>query len=166
MPIYEFYCMDCHTIFNFFSRRINTEKRPNCPRCGRPELERKLSLFAISKGRKEEDSDEAFPDLDEARMERAFEALAGEMEGVDENNPKAMAQMMRKLYDATGLKLGPGVEEAIRRMEKGEDPERIEAEMGDILEEEVPFTSPGKGSLKNVRRHFLPPQVDETLYEL
>lgn len=158
--------MDCHTIFNFFSRRINTERHPDCPRCGRSELERKLSPFAISKGRKDDHHGDGLPAIDETRMERAFAALAGEMEAVDENNPKAMAQVMRKLYDATGLKLGPGVAEAIRRMERGEDPERIEAEMGDVLEEEVPFASPGKGGLKNVRRHFLPPKVDETLYEL
>ncbi|MCK4728291.1 MAG: zinc ribbon domain-containing protein, partial [Desulfobacterales bacterium] len=33
MPIYEFYCEDCNTIFNFFSRSVNTTKRPPCPRC-------------------------------------------------------------------------------------------------------------------------------------
>ena len=49
MPIYEFYCKDCHTIFNFFSRTVNTEKQPACPKCARPELERKMSVFAISR---------------------------------------------------------------------------------------------------------------------
>jgi hypothetical protein len=34
MPIYEFYCEDCHTIFNFFSKNVNTTKKPN----GRPAL--------------------------------------------------------------------------------------------------------------------------------
>jgi len=48
MPIYEFYCVDCHTVFNFFSRRIDTEKRPSCPRCGRPGLERRLQQFQQS----------------------------------------------------------------------------------------------------------------------
>ena len=41
---------------------------------------------------------------------------------------------MRKISDATGLSLGPQMEEALRRMEKGEDPERIEEEMGELLE--------------------------------
>ena len=40
MPIYEFYCPDCNTLFNFFSSRINTEKKPDCPKCGRKELDR------------------------------------------------------------------------------------------------------------------------------
>ncbi len=50
MPVYEFYCPDCHAIFNFFSRRVDTETQPACPRCGRPELGRQASLFAISRG--------------------------------------------------------------------------------------------------------------------
>lgn len=28
MPIYEFYCSDCHAIFNFLSRQMNISKRP------------------------------------------------------------------------------------------------------------------------------------------
>jgi hypothetical protein len=31
MPIYEFYCPDCNTIFNFFSRTINTSKKTPMP---------------------------------------------------------------------------------------------------------------------------------------
>jgi len=36
----------------------------------------------------------------------------------------------------TGLELGPGMNEALKRMEGGEDPDRIEAEMGNLLEDE------------------------------
>ncbi len=77
-----------------------------------------------------------------------------------------MAGLMRKLYDATGLQLGPGMEEAIRRMEAGEDPDQIEEEMGDLLEDEDPFSLSGKPDLKRLRSRLAPPQVDETLYEL
>jgi putative FmdB family regulatory protein len=35
MPIYEFYCPDCHTVFSFFSSRIDTAVRPACPQCGK-----------------------------------------------------------------------------------------------------------------------------------
>jgi putative regulatory protein, FmdB family len=165
MPIYEFYCTDCHTIFNFFSRRVNTEKRPSCPRCGRLELERQVSLFSISKGRKP-DSDDAMVDIDDERMERAMEALAGDAESIDENDPRTMARMMRKLYDATGLKLGPGIEEAIHRMEAGEDPNHVEEEMGDILENEDSFVPKSKTGLKDLYKRMRPPKVDETFYEL
>src|SRR5687767_1877380 len=139
MPIYEFYCSDCHRLFSFLSRRVETEKRPSCPRCARASLERRVSAFAISKGRAEPArpsgaTSDLPPGMDEERMARAMESLAGEAEGLDENNPRQAAQLMRKMFESTGLPMGGEVQEAIRRMESGEDPERVEAEMGDVLE--------------------------------
>jgi putative FmdB family regulatory protein len=160
MPVYEFYCADCHTVFNFLSRRVNTDKRPACPRCGRPELDRQVSLFAFSKGSKDEPV-EGMPDIDEGRLEKAMMGLAGEMEGMDENDPRQMARFMNRLKEATGINLGQGMEEAIRRMESGEDPEKIETEMGDIFDQEAPFSLAG---IRGMRRRIVPPSRDDTLY--
>lgn len=171
MPVYEFYCPDCHTLLNFFSRRVDTTSQPACPHCGRPDVPRQVSLFAISKGRAEggEDADLP-PGLDEAKMMRALDAMAGELEGVDENDPKQAAHLMRRLFDATGMKLGEGMAEAIRRMEAGEDPDQVEAELGDRLEQEDPFAGraggPSVSRLKDLRRGLLPPRRDETWYPL
>ncbi len=193
MPIYEFYCDRCHTIFNFFSRTINTTKRPKCPRCGRPRLERRVSRFAISKGRSESAPDQGGeeddlglpPGVDEARLERAFMELADEAEHLDEENPRQMATLMRKLFDKTGLPLGEAMQEAIRRMEAGEDPDQIEEDLGDRLEQEeeslfgegaevategklrgTPSGQQRKRTLRQLRNRLLPPKVDETLYDL
>lgn len=167
MPVYEFYCPDCHAIFNFFSRRVNTEKRPRCPRCDRPELERQVSRFAVSKGRFEADADNDMPDIDESRMERAMQALASEAQGLDENDPRQAARMMRKLSEAMGTDLGSGMEEAIRRMEAGEPMDQIEADMGDLLEAEDPVGGfETKRGSKSVRQSSPRPHVDHTLYEL
>ncbi|MDH3690279.1 MAG: zinc ribbon domain-containing protein [Gammaproteobacteria bacterium] len=167
MPIYEFYCADCHTVFNFFSRRVNTEKTPGCPKCDREKLERRVSMFSVSKGRKEGDEDDdPFAGMDEGEMEKAFMSMAGEMENIDEDDPKQIGRMMRKLYDATGLNVGPAMEEAIRRMESGDDPDQIEQDMGDVLENEDPFSVKPKARLQDLRRQYLPPKVDETLYDL
>lgn len=107
------------------------------------------------------------PDVDEARMEQAFASLASEMEGVNEDDPRQVGRIVRKLYDTTGMKLGGGMEEALRRMEAGEDPDAIEEELGDVLEGEDPFAELSKKpSADDLRRRFLPPRVDETLYEL
>ena len=140
MPVYEFYCPDCHAIFNFFSRRIDTETRPDCPRCGRPELGRQASLFAISRGQAEGGEGDDLPaGLDEEKLMNAFAAMAGELENLDQDDPKQAAQTMRKLFEATGMKLGDGMAEAIRRMEAGEDPDQIDADLGEILDQENPF---------------------------
>ena len=171
MPVYEFYCPDCHTIYNFFSRRVDTGTRPACPTCGRPDLARRASLFAISKGREGSAENPDLPSgMDEDRMMKALESMAGEIENVDEENPRQAAKMMRRLFDAAGMKLGDGMAEAIRRMEAGEDPDQIEAEMGDVLEQENPFAgSPVKSSLPHLnelRRELFPPRRDEAWYPL
>lgn len=163
MPVYEFYCSDCHTIFNFLSRRVNTEKRPACPRCGRPELDRQVSRFAVSRGHGEAAQEEEMPDLDEERMEKAMEALAGEMEGVNENDPRQMARFMRRFTEATGMDLGEGAEEAIRRLEAGEDPDRVEEEMGRLLDADTPFAREG---VRGLRRRLRAPERDDALYPL
>ncbi len=166
MPVYEFYCNDCHTIFNFLSRRVNTEKQPDCPRCGRAGLERQVSAFAVSKNRQEsEESIPGMPDMDDEKLERAMISLAGEMEGVDENDPRAMARFMRKLSDATGMKLGP-MEEAIRRLESGADPEQLEAEMGDLLADENMENLFTRQGLQGLKRKYIPPSHDDTLHIL
>ena len=96
MPIYEFYCAECHMVFNFYSRTINTDKRPLCPKCGRIKLSRQMSSFAVIRGAKE-DSDTGLPDIDESKLEKAMGALASEAEGIDEDDPRQAAKLMRKL---------------------------------------------------------------------
>jgi len=163
MPIYEFYCKKCNTIFNFFSGSVNTDKKPDCPGCRKVKLERRLSSFSTLKNKGENEANPAMPDLDESKMEKAMSLLAREAERLDENDPRQAANLMRKLSDMTGLNLGPGMEEALSRMEAGEDPEQIEADMGDLLEGEDPFDLKKKAgnSLKKA-----PPKVDEKLYYL
>ena len=163
MPIYEFYCDQCNTIFNFFSRSINTTKRPKCPRCKTVSLSRRMSSFAVT-GRAKEAGDMDDLPFDESKMEQAMQMLAGEAEKINEDDPRQAAQLMRKLTDMTGMEMGSGMEEALSRMEKGEDPEQIEAEMGDILENEDPFQLSGKKGARASRRQQ--PHRDETLYDL
>lgn len=168
MPIYEFYCPDCHRILSFLSRRIDTRKRPPCPRCGSGGLTRRAAAFAISKGRPEpaEGGDADMPDVDEERLAKAMESLAGEAEGLDEENPRQAAHLMRRLFDASGLPVGAGMDEALRRMEAGEDPDKIEEEMGDVLEADPFGAGAEKGSLAGLRKRLLPPEKDATLYEM
>jgi hypothetical protein len=50
-------------------------------------------------------------------------------------------------------------------MEAGEDPDKIEEEMGDLLESDEPGLSEG-GKLRRLSKRLKAPEVDETLYEL
>ena len=162
MPIYEFYCAECHMIFNFFSKSINTKKKPTCPKCGKLKLDRRISVFSTPKY-SSEDKGLPWPDLDESKVEKAMGLLEKEIGQVDENDPRQTANLMRKLSDMTGLDLGAGMEEAFQRMEAGEDPEKIEADMGEVLDADDLFALK-KNLIKESKKQA--PRVDEKLYDL
>jgi putative FmdB family regulatory protein len=165
MPIYEFFCADCNMVFHFLSRRPNSDKRPDCPRCGKPELQKMMSAFATIGKAKGSDGDDPFAGLDEAKMEQALAGLMREAEHVNEDDPRQMAQLMRKFAAKTGLDLGGPMEEAIARMEAGEDPDKIEQEMGDLMEGDEPFSLEAmKKKMQNGQKKR--PVHDEHLYEL
>jgi putative FmdB family regulatory protein len=139
MPIYEFACPKCRVIYSFLSKRVNPRRLPVCPKCGNRKLARQVSAFAALRGAKEatagsEEATGGGPDFDDPKVMRAMAELERDMEHMDESNPKQMARLMRKMQDA----LPPGsmpkeMATAIQRLEAGEDPEKIEADMGDIL---------------------------------
>ncbi len=164
MPIYEYYCPDCHTIFNFFARSLKTDRKPACPKCARPGLDRQFSVFAAIGRAKEKSPDGELP-IDDAKMERAMEQLAGEAEGMSENDPRQEARLMRRFAEMTGIEYGTSMNEAIRRLEAGEDMENVDAELGSELDgDEDPFSMPGQkaGGARGAR----PPARDSTLYDL
>ncbi len=163
MPIYEFYCIDCNTIFNFFSPSVNTNKKPKCPKCKVQTLTRQMSVFAFTGNASEESDMDDLP-FDESKMEKAMQMLAKEADNINEDDPRQAANLMRKLTDMTGMELGNGMQEAISRMEQGEDPDKIEAEMGDLMEGEDPFIIPGKKGKATSKRPA--PTRDDTLYDL
>ena len=169
MPIYEFYCPDCNTIYNFLSRSVS-DKVPPCPKCKTGNMNRKISLFAVTgKARERGESDEGMPDLpiDENKMEQAMNSLAAEAENLNEDNPRDAAQLMRKLSSMTGLEYGDTMEQALARMEAGEDPEKIEEDMGDMMNTDNPdelFLLPGKKGKKTGKKQQ--PNKDDTLYEM
>jgi putative FmdB family regulatory protein len=142
MPIYEFACPKCRRIFSFLSKRVNPARPPACPKCGNKKMSKQISRFATSKGLKEPSAPTGadapdgppMPDLDDPRVERAMMEMERDMEHLDENNPRHMAHMMKKMKDL----MPPGsmpkeLDTAIKRLEAGEDPEKIEADMGDFM---------------------------------
>lgn len=171
MPIYEFYCRDCHTVFSFFSASVDTAARPLCPRCGEVRLERKPSTFATL-SRTGDDSgadaeDAPFGDLDEERLEGAMESIMGELESAGESeDPRQMARLLRRFGEAAGMEPGPKMEELLGRLEAGEDPDALEDEMGDDLDGEEGledfFRARKQGRAARRRR----PRVDKELYFL
>jgi putative FmdB family regulatory protein len=142
MPIYEFACPKCRVIFNFLSKRMNPGHLPTCPKCGNKKMVKQVSRFAAPRGAKEPaadagaDDEGPMPEMDDPRMMRAMNELERDMEHIDENNPKHMAHVMRKMKDLLPAGALPKeLDVAIKRLEAGEDPEKIEEDMGDVLGE-------------------------------
>ena len=52
---------------------------------------------------------------------------------VDENDPRSIGRAMRKLAETSGESMDGEMEEVVRRLESGEDPEAIEDKMGDAF---------------------------------
>ena len=141
MPIYEFACPQCRRIFSFLSKRVNPDRLPVCPKCGNKKMSKQVSRFAMSRGLKEPvakgetaGDGPSMPDFDDPRVARAMAEMERDMEHLDENNPRHMAHMMKKVKAL----MPPGsipkeLDVAIKRLEAGEDPEKIEADMGDVM---------------------------------
>lgn len=141
MPIYEFACPKCRKIFSFLSKRVNPDHSPTCPKCGNKKLSKQMSRFAMVKGLAEPaaategaEGEEPMPDFDDPKVARVMNELERDMEHMDENNPKHMAHMMKKMKEVMPAGTMPKeMDEAIKRLEAGEDPEKIEEDMGDVL---------------------------------
>ena len=122
MPIYEFYCEPCHTIFNFLSRRVNTTATPPCPACTQP-LSRQVSAFAHLRSGSDAAggaADDGTPAVDEARMEQAMAAMGSEIDSLgDDTDPQQAASLMRRFAQASGMKFNDTVQEALSRMASG-----------------------------------------------
>ena len=86
MPIYEFYCATCNTVYNFLSRTIQPDKRPFCPHCKKLKLSKKDEIFGYaSQGAKERVRSSFILDaiaqaekitVTEAEMEERLESMA------------------------------------------------------------------------------------------
>jgi putative FmdB family regulatory protein len=153
MPIYEFACPKCRKIFSFLSKRTNPAQGPACPKCGSKDLTKEISRFAMIKGapapasegsaHPDEAGGPAMPDFDDPRVAKVMDELERDIDHLDENNPRHMAHMLRKMQQALPPDSVPKeMEVALRRLEAGEDPEKIEADMGDVLGD---WLGPGGG---------------------
>jgi hypothetical protein len=120
-------------------------------------------LFAAITGSTKDDAAaNPLKNIDEGKLEKAMMKLATEAEKMKDDDPRAAAKLMRQLSETTGMTLGDGFQEALQRLEAGEDPDKIDEEMGDILSAEDPLGDTRVGKRTQSRK----PLKDETLYDL
>lgn len=139
MPIHEFYSPDTNKIYSFYAKTLaQGQLLPQCPDDPKARMRKLLSGFAIGGGTREEPV-EAAPaggppgGMDDSRMAAAMGAMESEFANVDENDPRAMARMMRRMSDLTGERFDETMEEAVRKLEEGADPDSLEDQLGDAF---------------------------------
>ena len=130
---------DTGKIYSFFAHSPSyAEKTPNCPDGKKYKMEKVMSGFSIT-GKNEEpqevsgvggvdDPDDPFAGMDPNQAEKVMKELEGAMGGMDEDNPdpKQMGQLMRKMCEMTGESMDEPMEEVVRKLEEGADPDELE----------------------------------------
>jgi hypothetical protein len=134
MPIYEYYCPDNHRIYQFYAKTLAQGlTAPRCPDNPKFRMRKILSPFAVVGQASESPSLSGEPadTPGDERLEAAMGAMEREFSGVDENDPKAMGRMMRRMADLTGERMDGEMEEVVRKLEEGADPESFGEQLGD-----------------------------------
>ena len=93
------------------------EKAVHCAYCQSNNVRRRMTKVRIAKS-------------DASRMESAADDFSG-MEGI-EDDPKALARMMRKMGGEMGEDLPTEFNEVVDRLEAGQSPEEIESVLPDL----------------------------------
>ncbi len=112
MPTYDYRCDNCKSLVGIFLTYAEYgQKKVTCPNCGSPKLRRRIGRVRVARS-------------EEARLDSL--ADPSNFGDLDENDPKSMAKMMRRMSSEVGEDMGPEFDEAMERLEAGESPEEVE----------------------------------------
>ena len=180
MPIYEYYCPDNHKIYQFYAKTLAQGQRvPRCPDNPKLRMVKLISPFAVTGKAREAAGGApggaaADAAADDPRLEAAMSSMEREFANVDENDPRAMGRMMRRMAELTGEPVGGEMEEVVRKLEEGADPDSLEDSMGG-LEGEAEGPGPDAGTpeesgggppaKRRPRTRLQPPERDPGLYD-
>jgi putative FmdB family regulatory protein len=98
MPIYEFECRSCRRKTTALVMSRAREGDVRCKHCGAADLERLWSRFAS-------------PKSEDARLESLADPSS--LAGIDENDPRSVAQFMKKMGRELGEDVGDEFDQAI-----------------------------------------------------
>ena len=118
MPFYDYRCGECNRpVRLFFTYAEYDDASPLCTNCGSGNLGRVISRVAVATA-------------DESRLESLDTDRL--MAGLDEDDPRALGQAMRRMNREMGEDLGPEFDEVVERLESGQSPDSIEKAMPDL----------------------------------
>ncbi|MGH7316090.1 MAG: FmdB family zinc ribbon protein [Candidatus Rokuibacteriota bacterium] len=108
MPIYEYECQGCRRRVSLLIRTLSAAEAPRCPRCGSVALSRLMSRFATVKS-------------EDARLDSLSDPSG--FGDLDENDPRSVAQFVKKMGHEMGEDLGEDLDAAMdEAMAEGDGP--------------------------------------------
>ena len=125
MPGYDYRCGNCskHSVI-YQTYEEYGESAVECPHCNSQDMHRIIGRIRIAKS-------------EESRLEDLSDPSSwGDF---DEDDPKSMAKMMRKMGNELGEDMPAEFDEVVDRLEAGEDPESIEKDMPDLGGDDLGF---------------------------
>lgn len=164
MPFYEFYCDACHRVFNYYSKQINTDKSPDCPRCEKKSIQRLISNFSPLRDMVPLKDRGGFLTKNDPQAEYSKQFLNDELKKINTNNPRQMATVLKKLGDLTGNNLGSNMQKVLSQIEQGGNIEELQIELESILTKYEETTETEFGTHQS--KTNLPPAIDEEVYDL
>lgn len=118
MPRYDYRCQDCRKRSVIFQSYDEYGVKPvACPHCGGARLQRIIGRVRFARS-------------EESRLDSLTDP--SEWGDIDEEDPRSMARMMRKMGRELGEDMPPEFDEVVDRLEAGESPEDIEDSMPDL----------------------------------
>jgi len=118
MPMYDYRCHECgkrssvYQSYQEYGRDV-----VKCPHCGSQNLERLIQRVRFARS-------------EESRLDALGDP--SDWGDLDESDPRAMAQMMRKMSSELGEEMPPEFDEVVDRLEAGESPDEIESSLPDL----------------------------------
>ncbi len=118
MPTYDFICNSCTKRFDIFLTFNEYGKVPvHCTHCNSADVRRRMTKVRIAK-----------------TQDQRYESMANEFESFDglDGDPRALGEMMKKMGREAGDDLPAEFDEVVDRLEAGQTPEEIEANMPEL----------------------------------
>lgn len=117
MPDYPYTCQDCNKRFTVFLTYQEYDRAEiSCPHCGSTNVSRRLGRVRFARS-------------EESRLDSL--ADPSQLAGI-EDDPQAMARLMKQMSSEMGEDPGPEFYEVVDRLEKGQSPEQIERDLPDL----------------------------------
>jgi putative FmdB family regulatory protein len=118
MPSYEYRCLDCRKRVSLYQRYEDYGRVPvACPHCGSARLERRIGRVRVARS-------------EDSRLDSLADPSG--WGDVDENDPRSVARMMRRMGSEMGEDMPAEFDEVVNRLEAGENPEDIEKDIPDL----------------------------------